>query len=84
FPNPFNSGTIISFLASDDSFVEINIYNSIGQKVKTLFQNNAVVGLNRIYWDGKNDFGINLTSGVYFYRLKINDKTSSRKMMLLR
>ena len=84
YPNPFNSSTVISFQLDEMSFVKINITSSVGTNVKTLFSGHCNNGLNRFEWDGKNTFGRDVSSGVYFYRIIINNKSITNKMLLLR
>jgi len=89
YPNPFNPGTSISYTIAEQSQVEIQIYNSLGQKVRTLV-NNLTQNPNQysVYWNGKDNFGKSVTSGVYYYRLisKNNSKIfeQSRKMLLIK
>lgn len=84
YPNPFNSSTKIELYSITEKFIELNIYNAIGEKVKTLYSGLMNRGLNIFYWDGRNGKGTLLSSGVYFCNLKIDDKTFTKKMILLR
>ena len=90
YPNPFNPETTISFnVTQTSSFVTIEIYNLKGQKVKTLyFHSEPVEGLWNefsVAWDAKDDNEKQVSSGVYFYKLKVNGKTkASRKCLLLK
>ncbi len=86
FPNPFNSRTIFLLDVPEPSFVKISIYNILGQKVRTLenrFFSQPVRGY-RIAWDGKDDDGRNLPSGVYFCRLESPKYKTVRKVVLVR
>jgi hypothetical protein len=90
FPNPFNpSGagrsptTTISFSIPNDCNVELSIYNIKGQKIKTLFNNKLVKGDHSIIWNGDDEFGNSVSSGLYFYKLKVNEKTEAVKKCLL-
>ncbi len=86
FPNPFNSRTIFLLDIPEPSFVSISIYNILGQKVRTLenrFFPQPVKGY-RIAWDGKDDSGKNLPSGVYFCRLESPRYKTVRKVVLMR
>lgn len=84
FPNPFNPSTQIDFTVPTHSFVEISVYNSIGQHVKTLIKKNMSAGDHTITWDGTDNFGVEAPSGVYFYKLVAGDFVESKKMILLR
>ena len=91
YPNPFNpSGagrspsTTISFLITNDSNVELVIYNIKGQKVKTVVDDNKFdKGNYSVIWNGNDDSGKSVSSGVYFYKLNVNNKTEAVKKCLL-
>ncbi|RLC56113.1 MAG: hypothetical protein DRH89_06365, partial [Candidatus Cloacimonadota bacterium] len=85
FPNPFNPTTTISFdIAQASSFVTLDIYNIKGQKVKTLVNDDLEVGKHTILWNGKDDSGKSVSSGIYFYKMKTAKYTSTRKMILMK
>jgi hypothetical protein len=84
FPNPFNSGTLIRFSLAHTSDIELAIYNLAGQKVARLAQGPRPAGIYRIAWDGRDDTGRDLASGLYFYRLTAGSQLQTRKLMLLR
>ena len=84
YPNPFNPETTFSYSLPKDGKVSINIYNLKGQKVKTLINGYYKSGHYTSVWNGKNNNGKSVSSGVYFYKLKTKDKTIIRKMMLLK
>jgi subtilisin family serine protease len=85
FPNPFNPITNISFSLAEESFVELTIYNIKGQLVKTLVSDTKNEGVHVVNWNGTDDAGKNVTSGLYFYKLRTDgDYTSVRKMILLK
>jgi len=85
YPNPFNSRTVIEYQLPIRSRVKIQIFNILGQEVKTLVDANKPEGYHSIYWDGTNNSGINLSSGVYIYRIT-TDKgfVLSKKMVYLK
>ncbi|MBN1948173.1 MAG: chitobiase/beta-hexosaminidase C-terminal domain-containing protein [Candidatus Cloacimonetes bacterium] len=83
YPNPFNPNTTISFSLAETGKVIIEIYNTRGQKVRTLVEKNTEAGNYLVIWDGRNDEGRNLNSGIYFCRMIVNDYSSIRKMVLL-
>jgi len=84
YPNPFNASTTIPFYIERAGKVELTIFNTLGQKVKTLFSGNLATGDHFIVWDGNDGDGNLVASGVYIYRLKSNGSTETRKMVLLK
>ena len=84
YPNPFNAETQIGFRLMRSSDVEIEIFNLLGQKVKTLVSEKLPAGEHRLVWDGTNDAGDILSSGIYFYRLTTSEGRLSRKMILIK
>ncbi|MCD4665979.1 MAG: T9SS type A sorting domain-containing protein [Bacteroidales bacterium] len=84
FPNPFNPTTTISFSIPKESHAELSIYNIKGQKVKTLLNESAVIGKHTVSWNGKDEYGNSLSSGIYFYKLKSGVYTTTKKMILLK
>ena len=84
YPNPFNPNTTISFSFGKESPVEIAVYNISGQKVKTLFSGKMSAGNQVAVWDGRDEKGQPVSSGVYFARMKSGVNVESCKMMLLR
>ena len=85
YPNPFNPTTIISFklVSAAKENAKIEIYNLKGQKVKTLLNRKLAAGNHRVVWNGDDDNGKPVGSGVYFYKLKIDDILKSVKKCLL-
>lgn len=83
YPNPFNPTTTIEFSIKNNSNVEIIIYNIKGQKIKSLAQNDFAKGSHSIIWNGDNDLGNHVSSGVYCYKLNVNGKTEAVKKCLL-
>ncbi|MDY6915893.1 MAG: choice-of-anchor J domain-containing protein [Candidatus Cloacimonadota bacterium] len=84
YPNPFNPTTAIEFSLPQNSKVELTIYNSKGQKIKTLINSNLSAGEHVIYWDGKDENGDAMSSGVYLYMLKNGNKRLTNKMLLMK
>ena len=83
YPNPFNPTTSISFNIQQDAQVKLQIYNVKGQKVKNLCNEILEKGNHTIIWNGENANGNSASSGVYFYKLKLNGKTETVKKCLL-
>tara|TARA_B100001250_G_scaffold400043_1_gene410132 strand:- start:728 stop:1492 length:765 start_codon:yes stop_codon:yes gene_type:complete len=84
FPNPFNPSTEIKFSIPKTEYVSLNIYNTIGQKVRSLKSENMVAGYHSIIWDGTNDSGKLVSTGMYFYSIKSNKFNKTRKMLFLK
>ena len=84
YPNPFNPDTNISFSLTEADKVEIIIYNSKGQKVRTLVDGNYSAGEHIVNWNGKTDEQKPAISGVYFYRMGTNGIYLNKKMILLK
>jgi len=84
YPNPFNPVTTITYELPQQSDTELTIYNTLGQKVNTLVRENQSPGSYTVNWNGKNDAGIPMPSGIYLYYLQSDNYTLSRKMLLLR
>ncbi len=84
YPNPFNPTTTISYRIGKRQLVELTIYNIMGQKIRTLVSDFKNAGQYFIQWDGRNDKGAQVTSGVYFYSLQAGDFIKTNKMVLLR
>jgi len=84
YPNPFNPTTTISFFTTEGSEnTEINIYNIKGQQVRSFKIHNPELKINKVVWDGKDKDGKAVASGVYFYRLQVDNKTCGIQRMLL-
>jgi M6 family metalloprotease-like protein len=84
YPNPFNPSTTIDYSVAKTSPVEIAIFDVNGRRVKTLFSGIKTQGIYKAVWNGKNDRGTSVASGLYFYRLIAGDFTQIKKMILLR
>lgn len=84
YPNPFNPETSIQFQLPVDSDIELAIYNVLGQKIRSLVSTRKKAGYCTVEWDGKNEEGICVSSGIYLYKLRANNFTQIRKMLLMR
>ncbi|MCC7431601.1 S8 family serine peptidase [bacterium] len=84
FPNPFNPNTKISFVLPKEEKVILSVYNTLGQLVKTLFDGKGKFGKNSVVWNGTNELGKQVSSGVYFYRLESENFSETKKMVLLK
>lgn len=83
-PNPFNQATKIGFTLTKSGLVSLNIYDALGRKVRTLVSDHLSSGYESVVWDGKNDSGKELASGIYFYQLKAGDLSETKKLVLLK
>ena len=83
-PNPFNSSTILRFALPQAADIELAIYNLTGQKVAHLARGWHTAGHYAVHWDGRNDAGERVASGVYIYRLHTDEQVQVRKLLLLR
>lgn len=84
YPNPFNPETTIKYQLSKSSQVSLTVYNLLGKEVATLINQQQSAGVKTVAWNGKDNFGIDVSSGVYFYRIVAGDFVASKKMMLLK
>ena len=86
FPNPFNSNTAISYQLSAvrPLHTTLTIYNIAGQKVRTLVNGQKEAGSYRVCWNGRDDGGKPVASGVYIYRIQAGEFSQSRRMILLK
>jgi len=85
FPNPFNPETSIRYQLAQSTDVSLKVYNIMGQAVRTLVNDAQAAGSYQVKWDGKDNLGRQVASGVYIFRLKAGEQfKSSRTMMLLK
>jgi hypothetical protein len=84
YPNPFNASTVIKFNTKHDGHVRLDVYNILGQKVRTLVDEFRNFGPQAADWDGTDVVGKAVPTGLYFYRLVTSDFTDVKKMVLLK
>jgi hypothetical protein len=84
YPNPFNPETTIAYDLAAESDVRLEIYNVMGQLIRTLVSDVQPAGRYRVRWLGEDGSGRQVASGVYFYRVQANDFQSVKKLMLLK
>jgi len=91
YPNPFNLSTIIPFTVHGKRITEngpfhttLTVYNILGQKVKTLTDEPKKPGTYEVQWDGKDSYGQEVASGVYFYRIQAKDFVQTKRMLLIK
>lgn len=84
YPNPFNPVTTIRYSISNSALVTIKIFNVLGQEVKTLVKNHQRIGEYSTIWDGKDNHGILVASGIYYYQIQANHYRSVKKMTFIK
>jgi hypothetical protein len=84
FPNPFNPTTTIGYAIPQTGQVELAIFNTAGQKVRTLVSEEQSAGFYKMVWDGRNEMGESVGSGVYIYRLHSGSFSKTAKMNLIK
>ena len=83
YPNPFNSITTIIVDLPDPANLDIKVYNILGQEIKTIFSGDRLQGQYRFFWNGTDNYGSRVSSGVYIYRVTTQSNTASQKMMYI-
>jgi hypothetical protein len=83
-PNPFNQATKIEFTLAKQGFVNLTVYDLLGRRVGTLASEHLPSGYKFVLWDGKNDRGEDVASGVYFYKLRVGDFSETKRLVLLK
>jgi flagellar hook assembly protein FlgD len=84
YPNPFNPKTTIAFSLPTAGKITLEIFDVLGRKVRTLLQDYLPAGDYQAAWDGRNDFGQTLSSGVYIYQLRAGSYQQTRSMQFIR
>ncbi len=84
YPNPFNPETTISFNNPESGKVSLSIYNIKGQLVKTLIDEETPAGTHSLVWNGKDERGKNVASGIYFTKIKTDNSIQTKKMLLMK
>jgi len=84
YPNPFNPMTLIEFQLPEQCQVRIAIYNMLGQEVRSLVDDVKPAGYHSVIWDGRDNAGAIVSSGIYYYRMITSSYNEVKKMVLLR
>ena len=84
FPNPFNPTTSIRFEVQGSRFVNIEVYNIRGQRVRTLVNDVYQAGEHFVVWNGKDDNGQDVSSGMYFYKMQTGDFVQTKRMVIIK
>ena len=84
YPNPFNPTTIIRFVVPGTDPVHLAVFDVKGRQVRTLVSGGVSPGPHEVQWDGTNDHGAGVSSGVYFYRIVSGNWYQTKKMVLIK
>ncbi|HOH47110.1 MAG TPA: FlgD immunoglobulin-like domain containing protein, partial [Candidatus Cloacimonadota bacterium] len=84
YPNPFNPETTIRFSLQNAGTVSLNVYNARGQLVRSLVNNQMASGAHSVVWNGLDDSGRGVSSGIYYYRMQAGNFNQTRKMVLVK
>ena len=84
YPNPFNPTTCINYYLPKNTYVRLEIFNVLGQSVRTLVNGYRYAGAYKIMWDGKDYNGKEVPGGIYFYRISAGDFIQTKKMTMLK
>ena len=84
YPNPFNSTAVINYQLPEAIHLTLNIYNIMGQRIRTLIDASMTAKDYSITWDGRDSFGNAVASGFYFYQLKAKNSVLTKRMLLLK
>ncbi len=84
YPNPFNSQTIIKFNLQRPAEVTLTIFNVLGQRVRKLAEERMSAGAHSVAWDGKDEKGSDVSSGVYFYQIQAGEQSQTKRLVLLK
>ncbi|MEW5799090.1 MAG: cohesin domain-containing protein [Bacteroidota bacterium] len=84
FPNPFNPATTIRFALPNDAGVTLKVYDMLGREIRSLVNTKMNAGFHEVQWNGRNNLGSQVASGMYIYRIEAGSFVSTKKMMLLK
>ena len=84
YPNPFNPATTIGYTVKSTGKVELTVYNMLGQEIKKIVDDIHESGKYNVQWDGKDEYGKEVSAGLYLYRLKVNEFTETKKMLFMK
>jgi hypothetical protein len=83
-PNPFNPQTSIHYELPNETFVRLTIFDTSGRRIRTLLEESQAAGSHEVMWNGRDDVGNSVSSGVYFYMLDVGKERLTRKLVLLK
>ncbi len=83
YPNPFNAGTVIKYSLTESMPVKLKIFNVVGEVVRMLVDEFQTGGTYTVHWDGRDESGRQIASGIYFYKISAGDFVQTKKMILM-
>lgn len=84
YPNPFNPSTTINFTLDRSGYISLVIYNIMGQSVRELIAGQMNAGIHNVKWNGRDDSGNAVSSGVYISRLNMGKQVAAKRLMLMK
>jgi len=84
YPNPFNPSTTITYTLAESGHTRLDVFNSLGQRILTLFDGAQSAGVHAVNWDGRDENGLAVSGGIYFYRLQSGSYSKTMKMVLFK
>ena len=84
YPNPFNPTTTINFALPEEANVTLEVYDTMGRRIATLMSSQLAAGRYETNWNGRNDAGASVASGVYLYRIKAGSFSETKTMLLMK
>ncbi|MDW7679519.1 MAG: FlgD immunoglobulin-like domain containing protein, partial [bacterium] len=84
YPNPFNPTTQIQYQLPQPAWVVVAIYNSLGQKIKTLINQQQLAGFYKVEWNGTDAYGNQLGTGFYWYQIRAGEYLATKKMLMIK
>jgi hypothetical protein len=84
YPNPFNPATKIRYSLASPGIVSLDVYDIMGRKITSLVNDFRAAGQYEVSWNGKNSYGVNVTSGIYFYKITTENFTQTKQMLLVK
>jgi hypothetical protein len=85
YPNPFNISTLIRYYLSDNNIISLKIYDILGQEVRTIINNQEnTIGWHTVEWNGLDNSGAVVSTGLYIYRLYAGNEVFSRKLIIMK
>ena len=84
YPNPFNPRTKIDYDLPEAQNIQIMIYDILGRKIRTLLNEYQHIGYKSIHWNGKGDYGRQVSAGMYIYTIQAGEFVQTRKMVLMK
>ena len=84
YPNPFNPVTTLRYDLPEQTHVNITVYDMLGRKVRTIFNQQQAPGYKSLIWDATNDYGKPVSAGIYLYQIQAGEYMQTKKMILLK